>query len=142
MNQHERPYHCSLEECPYAELGFETEKHLRQHEEKSHPTGQTSEWVFPVKKPRKQLDILSASQKGDLATIERLVGEGADINQTSRPGGSITALSLAVKFNHSQVVSYLIGQRCEQSDEILGDAFVHASTAIIQMLLDMEADPG
>ena len=144
VNQHERPFRCSFEECLHAELGFETEKGLKRHE-KTHPTGQGSEWAFPTHKPKNKSNIFSACKRGDLATIERLVREGADINQPSRPKGFITPLSLAVKCNHSQVVSYLIGQGCKKSPMLHGvtfsDDFRYTSIAILQMILDMEADP-
>lgn len=95
VNQHERPFRCSFEDCIHAELGYGTEKDLKRHGKTSHPTSQSSEWAFPTKRPKKELDLFSASKKGDLAAVERLVGEGADKNQTSRADGSITALSLA-----------------------------------------------
>ena len=145
VNQHERPFRCSFEECLYAELGFETENHAKRHEKKSHPTGKGSEWAFPTHKPKKKLDIFSACKKGDLATVERLVREGADMNQPSRPKGSRYPLSLAAKYNHPQVVSYLIRQGCEQPPQIKKDFFFdefhNTSIAILQMILDMEADP-
>ena len=145
VNQHERPFRCSFEECLYADLGFETEPQAKRHEKVSHPTGKGSEWAFPTHKPKKELDMFSACKRGDLATVERLVREGADINQPSRPKGFITPLSLAVKFNRPQVVSYLIGQGCEQPPERDSNPFfkylADASITILQMILDMEADP-
>ena len=145
LGQHERPFRCSFEDCFYQELGFDSEKGLKQHEKTSHPTDQSSEWAFPTKKPKKPLDIFSACAKGDLTTVERLVGEGVDINKTTRPNGSINALHLAVKHNHPQIVSYLIRQGCKDPGTYLFyTAFRSNSTSItiIRMLLEMEADPG
>lgn len=81
INQHERPFRCSFEECPYATLGYGTEIELKRHEKKSHPTSENSEWVFPTYKPEEDLDykpeedlnIYSASEKGDLTAVQRLV---------------------------------------------------------------------
>ena len=140
-NQHERPFRCSFEDCLYAELGFETEKHAKRHEKTSHSNGDGSERAFPTQKPKKKSDIFSACKRGDLDTIKRLVREGADINQSSRPNGSITALSLAVKNNHSEVVNYLIGQGPKQLPDLFSSALNGASTDIVQMLLEMEAEP-
>ena len=143
VSQHERPFRCSFEECLYAQLGYETEKALRAHERKSHPNGLQSEWAFPRKRSKIKLDIFSASKKGDLATIERLVEEGADLKQTlKQKGRTHDVLSLAVRHNHPHVVSYLIGQGCFRRDEIiLSDAVAHSSIAIVQMLIEMEASP-
>ena len=145
VGQHERPFHCSFEECLHAKLGFGLEKELKRHVKTSHLTGQSSEWAFPTKKPKKPLDIFSASAKGDLTTVERLVGEGVDIDETSKPKGSITAISLAVKHNHPDIVSYLIRQGCKDpGSDVFGMAIRSSSTSItiIRMLLDMKADPG
>ena len=145
VGQHERPFHCSFEECLHAKLGFGLEKELKRHVKTSHLTGQSSEWAFPTKKPKKPLDIFAASAKGDLATVERLVAEGIDINKTSKPKGFITAISLAVKHNHPEIVSYLIRQGCKDPDSYLFDTAIRSSSTsitIIRMLLEMEADPG
>ena len=141
VDQHERPFRCSFDECIHAELGFESEKALKRHEKTSHRNGQDSEWLFPTKKPKKPLDIFSASAKGDLDTVERLVGEGVDINKTTKPKGSITAISLAVKHCRPQIVSYLIGQGCKSpGSAVLGWAIKSDSTNIVQMLLEMVVD--
>ena len=144
INQHERPFRCSFEDCLYKQLGFGTEKELKRHG-KSHPTIQGSEWAFPTLKPKKQLDIFSASKKGDLATLRRLVGEGADINKKTRPNGVVTPLYLAVKHNHSDVVKYLIEQGDHHNlysiSSIIFLAVKNCSSDIIQMLLDMEGGP-
>ena len=142
VGQHERPFRCSFDKCLYAELGFESEKGLKRHEKTSHLHGQKSEWAFPTKKPKKPLDIFSASARGDLATVERLVGEGVDIDKTSKPKGSITAIMLAIKYDHLQIVSYLIGQGCNTPpSDMLDEAIVRNSVDTARMLLEMEADP-
>lgn len=141
VNQHERPFRCSFEDCLYAELGFDTKKLAKRHEETSHSTGEGSEWAFPTHKRNKNSSIFSACKNGDLATIKRLVGEGIDVKKTSRPKGSINALSLAVKYDHPLVVSYLIGQGCEQTHTILLDAMDYASAAVVQMLLEANNAP-
>lgn len=139
VDQHERPFRCTVEACPHAELGYETEKDLKRHEKTSHPTSECSEWAFPTHKPKKKLDILSASKKGDLATVQRLVGEGADMNQESR---GKTPLWLAVKYDHADVVRYLLGQGCnDDRSRLLGDAVRLPSVSILQMLLEMGTDP-
>ena len=142
VDQHERPFRCSFEECLHAELGFESEKGLKRHEKTSHRNGQDSEWMFPTKKPKKPLDIFSASAKGDLETVERLVREGVDVNKPTKPKGSITAISLAVKHSRPQIVSYLIGQGCKTPPS---DVFVTAtrqnSIEILRMLFGMKTEP-
>ena len=139
--QHERPFRCSVDECLHAELGFDSVKGLKRHERTSHPNGQDSEWVFPTKKPKTPLDIFSASVKGDLETVKRLVEGGVDINRTTKPNGSITAISLAVKHCRPQIVGYLIGQGCKTpGSKLLDSAIVSSPTNIVQMLLEMEVD--
>ena len=141
VGQHERPFRCSFDGCLHAELGFDSEKGLKRHERTSHRNGQDSEWVFPTKKPKKPLDIFSASAKGDLETVKRLVGDGVDINKTTRPNGFITAISLAVKHCRPQIVSYLIGQGCKTPGSTVLDLAIESNpTNIVQMLLEMEAD--
>ena len=143
VNQHARPFRCSLEECLHAELGFETEKDLKRHEKRSHSTDQTSEWAFPIHQQKKEVDIFSASKKGDLATVERLVRGGADVKQKS---GSVargkSALYFAVKYNHQHVVSYLLGQGCiGGSPEDFDVAIRLSSIAVIQVLLETKENP-
>ena len=139
VNQHERPFRCSFEECLHAKLGYGTEKDLKRHEKKSHPIGENSEWSFPTLKPKKNPHIFSASRKGDLVTVRRLFEEGADVNQR-RPKGSNSALSLAVENNRSDVVKYLIEQGCKDDRELVVDkAVMSASISILQMVLEMEA---
>ena len=142
IDQHERPFRCSFEECPYAELGYGTEKELKSHERKSHPSDQGSEWAFPTSKPKRDRNIFSASEKGDLATVQRLVRGGADVNQTSRPNGSITALMHALKNDHADVANYLIEQGAEK-DWVIESSWVaqYASISVLRMLLETEADP-
>ena len=137
VNQHARPFRCSLEECLHAELGFETEKDLKRHEKRSHPTDQTSEWAFPIHQQKKEVDIFSASKKGDLATVERLVRGGADVKQKS---GSVargkSALYFAVKYKHQHVVSYLIEQGCNKGESETYKALRFTSIPILQTLLN------
>ena len=137
IGQHERPFCCSFEECPYAKLGYGTETELKRHEKKSHPTGENSEWVFPTNKPKRDLDIFSASQKGDLTTLQRLIRDGADVNETKRPRGKMNALTLAVRNNHPDVVKYLLEQGCNQwKGSVILKAVRLASISILQMLLE------
>ena len=139
IDQHERPFRCSFEECLYAKLGYGREKDLKRHEKKSHSTGEGSEGTFPTYKPKKQLDMFSASREGDLATVQRLVEEGVDLNLTTTPNTSTTALSLAVKNDHADVVKYLIAKECRDYGDLnITTAIRHANTSIMQMLLEME----
>ena len=142
ISQHERPFRCSFQECLYAKLGYATEKELKRHEKSSHPTGENSEWAFPTYKPRKDLDIFSAAKKGDLATVKRLVEEGADVNQTTNPKGHINALVLAVRHDHSEIVEYL-SEKCDpvNDDWPVRDAIRYARNSILQMILEKRADP-
>lgn len=137
INQHERPFRCSFEECPYAKLGYGTETELKRHDKKSHPTGENSEWTFPAYKPKKDLEIFSASKKGDLNRIKRLVREGADLKKTIRPKGVIDALTLAVRNNHNDVVKYLLERGCTfNQDLFLYEGVRMANISILQMLLE------
>ena len=155
IDQHERPFRCSFEECPHAKLGYGTEKELKRHEKKSHPSGQDSEWAFPTYKPKRNLevssasekedlataplDIFSASTKGDLATLQRLVREGANVRQTN---AWITPLMLALKNDHADVAKYLIEQGAEK-DWAIKSSWVaqYASISVLRMLLETEVDP-
>lgn len=135
INQHERPFRCSFEECPYATLGYGTELELKRHEKKSHPTGENSEWVFPTYKPKKDLDIFSASRTGNLTAVQRLVREGARANQFRR--GQTDALTLAVRNNHPEVVKYLLEQGCNYFESSITYRTIHVvSISILQMLLE------
>lgn len=144
INQHERPFRCSFKECPYAELGYGTEKELKQHERKSHPSGHGSEWAFPTYKPKRNPTIFSACEKGDLATVQRLVREGADVNQKLRPSGWKTPLFFTFKNDHADVAKYLIEQGAKNKNNwglIASWVARYASISVLRMLLEMEADP-
>ena len=142
VSQHERPFRCSLQECLHAKLGYATEKDLKRHEKTSHPTGQSSEWAFPTYKPQKDLDIFSAASKGDLATVKRLIEKGADVHGTNKPKGRITALILAVRNNHSDIVQYLLKKQVPGN---LGLAVIEAvdraEVSILEAVLQTEKSP-
>ena len=142
VNQHERPFRCTVEACLHAELGYETEKDLKRHVKTSHPTSESSEWDFPMHKPKQKLNIMSASRKGDLETVQRLVGEGADVEQRSgAKGQGKTPLGMAVKYDHADVVRYLLGQGCRTNYDLFRDAVRHSSISISHMLLENGTDP-
>ena len=143
VSQHERQFRCSFEECLYTQLGFETEKELKRHE-KNHSTSQYSEWAFPTLKPKKKLDIFAASRKGDLATIRRLVGEGANLKKTMNGKRLVDLLYLAVRHNHLDVVNYLIKQGGHDPNSFIHsvrNAVRFSGTAIVAKLLDLEPGP-
>ena len=141
LRQHERPFRCSLQECLHAKLGYATEKDLKRHEKMTHPTGQNSEWAFPKYKPRKDPDIFSAASKGDLATVKRLIEEGAEIGAATRQKGKITALTLAVRNNHSDIVQYLLEKQVPENLElIVREAVDRAGESILHAILETEAD--
>lgn len=150
INQHERPFRCSFEECPYATLGYGTEIELKRHEKTSHPTSENSEWVFPTYKPEKDLDyrpeedlnIYSASKKGDLTAVQRIVRAEVGVPRSKKhpikkhPMYS-SALALAVGHDHPDVVQYLLEQGCTSYER----SFTYRSIRvfgiyILQMLLD------
>lgn len=137
ISQHERPFRCSFRECLHAKLGYATGKELEKHIKRSHPTGQYTEWAFPKYKPKKDLNIFSAASKGDLATVKRLVEEGADVKQTTRPKGRMTALILAVRNRHSDIVMYLLEKQWDTENvEFVMKAAVLSGRAIVQKVLD------
>ena len=142
ISQHERPFRCSFQECLHARLGYATERDLKRHEKTSHPTGQNSEWTFPTYKPRKDADIFSAASKGDLATVKRLIDEGADVHGPIRPKGRVTALTLAVRHNHSNVVQYLLEkQEYQHLDLIVREAVDRAEISILHAIIETEREP-
>ena len=142
ISQHERPFRCSFQECLHAKLGYATEKDLRRHKKTSHPTGQNSEWAFPTYKPKKDPDIFSAASKGDLATVKRLIEEGADVHGATRPRGRVTALILAVRHNHSDIVQYLLEKQVPENLElIVREAVDRAKGSILQEVLETEGKP-
>ena len=142
ISQHERPFRCSFQECLHAKLGYATEKDMKRHEKLSHPTGQNSEWAFPTYKPKKDADIFSAASKGDLVTVKRLIEEGADIHGATRPKGRITALTLAVRNNHSDIVQYLLEKEVPINRELLvREAVDRARFSILQTILEIGAGP-
>ena len=142
ISQHERPFRCSFQECLHAKLGYATEKDLKRHEKMSHPTGQNPEWAFPTYKPKKNSDIFSAASKGDLATVKRLVEEGADVHRPTKPRGRTTALNLAVRNNHSDIVQYLLEKKVPANREpIVREAVDRASESILRVVLETETEP-
>ena len=138
VNQHERPFRCSVEECLYAKLGYGSEKELKNHEKKSHPTSQSSEWAFPVPRPKKRKNIFSAAIVGDLTTVKQLVEEGVDIDQRRIASEkSLTALSFAARHDHPDVVRYLLDRgSIVQPFSHIRDAVRTARISIIQMLVE------
>jgi ankyrin repeat protein len=66
----------------------------------------TSQYVQSDSKDAKNFNLLVAASKGYDLEIERLVGEGADINTTS--GEGVTPLVYAVAFGHLSTVKTII----------------------------------
>ena len=141
ISRHERPFRCPLQECLYAKLGYATEKELERHKKKSHPIGQKSEWAFPTYKPQKELTILSAAEKGDLVAVKRFVEEGADVDQTTRPSGTISALRLAIRNGHSDIALYLLEKQGHPKyiEEVAMDAARYATSHLLQTVIEKES---
>ena len=143
ISQHERPFQCAFEECLHARLGYPTEKDLKRHEKVSHLKGQNSTRAFPTyKPPKKDVTLFSAAKDGDLATIKRLVGEGADVNQTTKPKGRITALVLAMRHDHTNIADFLLKKEPPlEMDWVIENAVKYNRSAILRILLEMQATP-
>jgi ankyrin repeat protein len=88
--------------------------------------------------------LIAASDKGDLAAVERLVSEGANVKAKDRRGR--TALLAATHGNHVAVARALIaaGSDVNAKDDIQDSAYLYAGaegrTEILKMTLAAGAD--
>jgi len=108
ISQHERPFYCTFTGCPFGDLGYANAKNLKKHLSESHPTGHDSDWTFPTRKGRKDMDFFTAAAKGALNVLDKALEEGFDINQISDSSGGRTALMLAAKNNQLAAVNCLL----------------------------------
>ena len=116
INQHDRPFRCTFEECLHSELGYETEKELKKHLKKTHPTDGNAHRTFPtLPKRKKGPDIFSAAEAGDLETVKRCVEKlgisakyGTDDTTGETYAGGDTPLFVAAMHNQVEVASYLL----------------------------------
>ncbi len=90
------------------------------------------------------MNLSRASSKGDIATVKKLVNEGADINSTDSSGR--TALIEAAWGGHNEVVSFLIekGANVNASDAAGYTAVMRAAEdghdAVVKTLVKNGAD--
>lgn len=76
--------------------------------------------------PEKNASLLRAAATGDLATVQRMIDLGAQVNFGNRQGD--TALHLAVKNRHPQVATVLIAKGANVNQpNALGDTPLHTS---------------
>ena len=139
-------------------MGYGTEKDLKRHLMKSHPTDGNAHWTFPLPKRQKKLDIFSAIKAGDLESVRRCVEElRIDANngrgRRERKAGEMTPLCLATIHNQVEIVKYLLGkgvdvmipvkrQGLERLDTALEIAVTLSRTLIAELLLENGAPIG
>ena len=114
LNQHDRPFRCTFEACLYSQLGYGTEKDLKSHLKKYHPTDGNAHWTFPLPNRKKELDIFLAARVGDLESVRRSVEElgiSANFGQIEgRNRAGRTPLYEAVKHDQVEIVKYLLAK--------------------------------
>ncbi|HEX6121349.1 MAG TPA: ankyrin repeat domain-containing protein [Dongiaceae bacterium] len=84
-----------------------------------------------------------AAQAGDLAQIEKLLAEGADINESN---GLATPLYFAISGKHAEEAQLLIERGADVNAQSIWGAPLHAAaakgmTATVNLLLERGADP-
>ncbi|KAL9064863.1 MAG: hypothetical protein Q9161_008605 [Pseudevernia consocians] len=154
LNQHDRPFRCTFEACLNNQLGYGTEKDLKSHLKKSHPTDGNAHWTFPLPNKKKELDIFSAARVGDLELVRRSVEELGISANSGRIEGEyrtgMTPLCEAVRHNQVEVVKYLLAKEIDvnirlkkisfgRSDTALGLAVNLGHTLIAELLLENRA---
>lgn len=109
VDEHGRPFLCVQKGCPISSLGFATEYQLKRHCKNSHNMLENDEIHFPQARTKKHADTLcKAAARGDDTTIRMLIEQGADVNQASKPKGSLTPLILAAQGSHLQSCQILL----------------------------------
>ena len=109
LNEHARPFQCSVQGCYGYQIGFCTEPDLSKHNSRLHSDEQIAP-AFPFLQPGKSADIFQASAKGDLERVRELVEAGVDVNAWNDDKDSAFPLHLATKGGHLGVCGYLLDQ--------------------------------
>lgn len=87
-------------------------------------------------------DLVTAAEKGDLVTVQQLIGEGGDIEQ--RDNRLRTPLMAAVHGNRTAVARYLIeqGANVNAADAIMDTPYLYAGARGLQDILEMTLSHG
>jgi len=145
VNRHERPFLCTVDGCFGADLGFESEAKLHDHNTQYHSDSQDDEWDFPSANTKQAKDICKAAAQGDLHRVKELLAAGEDIMKTSRAQGGQTPLHLAALNGHLELTKFLleegadvnfIGPNISNQETVLHAAVKGRHGAIVQLLLN------
>ncbi|KAK3986135.1 hypothetical protein QBC44DRAFT_373441 [Cladorrhinum sp. PSN332] len=104
LNQHNRPYRCTIDGCPSRSVGFTTEADLNSHTRQVHP-GEGEVELFPSLGSG-TTDIFNAVRQRNLPLTRELVHLGTDINKTNTAGQYL--LFVAVRSGAYSVCEYLV----------------------------------
>jgi ankyrin repeat protein len=92
--------------------------------------------------------IWGAAEAGDLAEVQRLIGQGPGLLNAARPPYAMTPLMLAAQKGHVEVVRWLVDQEAAVDEQDLSGntALCHASNEkdcapVVRLLLERGADP-
>jgi ankyrin repeat protein len=87
-------------------------------------------------------DICMAAERGDLAEVQRLVGEYWPRRLNAKGLGWYTPLEYASKEGHVEVVRWLLDRGAVIGGSALNDASKGGHTPVVQLLLERGANPG
>ena len=146
VNEHDRPFRCSIEGCYLVDIGYPTEPGLNQHIKRHHTQPETALFPKPRTPGKRKGDIFAATEEGNLNTVKDLVASGININKTKWAAkGETTLMMLAVGHGHLDVCKFLLenGANADlpavsDGDSILHEAIRRDDTEIIELLLKQD----
>lgn len=146
INEHDLPFHCDIEGCYAAKIGFGTETDLKKHAERWHPKEEQP--LFPTSRKRAPTrhDVIQAAVNGDLNTIKYLV-ERKIIRPSHQTRGinPRIVLHVAVENGHLDIFRYLVkmgagvNMREGHFGTVLHRAIARHSLEITTALCDMDS---
>jgi ankyrin repeat protein len=109
IHRHDSPFICPDEQCPFHQIGFDTEASLNRHITQYHSLIQAdSQTTFPQPRPTREDTLCAAAERGDLNSVQKHIDDGAIVNKATRPNGSRTPLYLAAQNGHLAICDLLI----------------------------------
>ncbi|KAF2997028.1 hypothetical protein E8E14_005978 [Neopestalotiopsis sp. 37M] len=128
IEQHDRPFRCTVEGCYAANLGFSSQQQLQQHDRRQHQEPDRPRFSVS-KKPKEYKTVWTAIADGVLEAVEAVVQrETAKSNSFSLdercPGGFVgkgyTALEYAVHRGKYDICQYLLSAGASPVGKALG----------------------
>jgi hypothetical protein len=101
VHRHDNPFICPDAQCPFHQIGFDSEASLDRPIMQYHSSVQnSSQTTFPQPRPIRDDTLCITAERGDIDSVRRHIHNGAFVNEPSRLKGAQTPVYLAAQNGH------------------------------------------